>query len=230
MPRKFQKRKINRRKNPHRRRHRKRVRPIVNRSPGTGFADVTYAKLTYVQQVTIAPTSGLVTGYLAYRGNSLFDPEVALGGHQPLYFDQYSAIYAHYRVMASKIKIDAITPSSTNGMFLVVIPNTIEVAGESMSRMYEQMRAGAPTLLPIARRAGRRIIRYASTQQVCGCTKSQVYGDEYAAATDANPAQIWFWNLISEPDDGVAADEVVLATIKLTYYCQFFDRKIVVQS
>lgn len=42
---------------------------------------------------------------IAYRANGMFDPEVALGGHQPLYFDQLSAIYNHWHVVASKIKI-----------------------------------------------------------------------------------------------------------------------------
>ncbi|WP_445772381.1 hypothetical protein [Rheinheimera sp.] len=33
--------------------------------------------------------------------NGMFDPEVALGGHQPFYFDQLSAIYNHFTVLSS---------------------------------------------------------------------------------------------------------------------------------
>ena len=36
--------------------------------------------------------------------NGLFAPAVGGGGHQPLYYDQLTAIYNHYTVVASRIK------------------------------------------------------------------------------------------------------------------------------
>lgn len=38
------------------------------------------------------------------RCNGMFDPEAALGGGQPIFFDQMSALYNHYQVIGSRIK------------------------------------------------------------------------------------------------------------------------------
>ena len=48
-------------------------------------------------------TTGLAT-YI-FSCNGLFDPNVTGAGHQPLYFDQLSAIYDHYTVIRSRIKV-----------------------------------------------------------------------------------------------------------------------------
>lgn len=42
---------------------------------------------------------------LQYRANGMYDPNSTLTGHQPLYFDQLSAIYDHYTVISSKINV-----------------------------------------------------------------------------------------------------------------------------
>lgn len=53
----------------------------------------------YAEQTTTA--AGFAINILA---NGMYDPEPALGGHQPLCFDQMAAIYDHYTVIGSKIK------------------------------------------------------------------------------------------------------------------------------
>ena len=35
----------------------------------------------------------------------MYDPESAIGGHQPLLFDEMSALYSNYTVIGSKIKV-----------------------------------------------------------------------------------------------------------------------------
>lgn len=40
-----------------------------------------------------------------FRGNSVFDPEEAVGGHQPRGYDQLTALYSHYKVLSSAINI-----------------------------------------------------------------------------------------------------------------------------
>lgn len=40
-----------------------------------------------------------------FRANSVYDPDYALGGHQLMGFDQWAALYNHYRVISSKITV-----------------------------------------------------------------------------------------------------------------------------
>lgn len=44
-----------------------------------------------------------------YKCNGLFDPRDAIGGHQPLMYDQMAALYNHYAVTKSRIKV-TLTP------------------------------------------------------------------------------------------------------------------------
>lgn len=207
------------------------ARALTTVTRGVGFADMTYVKLTYVQQFTMTPPIGAVPSTQVFRANSCFDPDFSLGGHQPLYFDQYSQVYDKYRVLGCSIKVDALTPSATNGMYLVVFPSTISVGlSDTLQSVYEQQRAGAPVFTPIARRRGTRIKKYASTRQVMGVTKSQMYGDEYAARTVNNPTNEWYWNLLAEPDDGAAVSQILYVVVKLVMYVQFYDRLIAAQS
>ena len=41
-----------------------------------------------------------------FRTNSLYDPDNATGGHQPMYFDQLGALYDRYSVLSSKIIVN----------------------------------------------------------------------------------------------------------------------------
>ncbi len=50
------------------------------------------------------PAGGAAQSYL-FRINSLFDPDFALGGHQPGGFDELMAIYEHYCVTMCEYKV-----------------------------------------------------------------------------------------------------------------------------
>lgn len=52
--------------------------------------------------------NGAGEAVLGFRANGMYDPEVALGGHQPLYYDQMTALYNHWTVTASKITIKVV--------------------------------------------------------------------------------------------------------------------------
>lgn len=53
---------------------------------------------------TIQAAAGNVS-VVVFSANDCFDPEVALGGHQPRGFDQYMALYDHFTVVGSRIKL-----------------------------------------------------------------------------------------------------------------------------
>lgn len=57
----------------------------------------------YVDWLTFSFTSGL--GTYVFSANGLYDPNTTGTGHQPLYFDQLAAVYNHYTVLKSRIKV-----------------------------------------------------------------------------------------------------------------------------
>ena len=67
----------------------------------------------YTQTSSLQWTTPNANIYWNFGVNCLYDPYLSVGGTQPLYFDQLAAIYSHYTVMKSRIKV-------------TMIPNTVE--------------------------------------------------------------------------------------------------------
>lgn len=58
-------------------------------------------KVKYCDIKRMSFTGGFATERIS--ANGLFDPDISIGGHQPMYFDQLMTIYNHYTVLKSKI-------------------------------------------------------------------------------------------------------------------------------
>lgn len=72
--------------------------------PLSGFPRVKLAKLRFVSEKTI--DAGLSSfNYASFSANGAWDPDVALGGHQPTGFDQWMVAYNHYTVLGAKITV-----------------------------------------------------------------------------------------------------------------------------
>lgn len=63
-------------------------------------------KLRYSDTFSLDPSSG-GTAVHYFKANSCYDPDHTGVGHQPLGFDQYMALYDHFKVKSSKITITA---------------------------------------------------------------------------------------------------------------------------
>jgi hypothetical protein len=63
----------------------------------------------YVESLTF--TAGAASDVRQFSCNGLFDPNISGTGHQPLYFDQLTAIYNHYTVFRSKCTYQVILTS-----------------------------------------------------------------------------------------------------------------------
>lgn len=75
------------------------------------FPKQLFNTLKYVEQRAISTAGGFA--FYQYSCNSLVDPNTTGAGHQPAYFDQLIAVYDHYTVLRSRIKITP-CPNSTN--------------------------------------------------------------------------------------------------------------------
>lgn len=73
---------------------------------GLGFPSKIKTKLKYTGFLPRTSTTGTIDDYV-FSLNGLYDTDITGGGHQPMYFDQFMAIYNHYTVIGSKIKLTA---------------------------------------------------------------------------------------------------------------------------
>lgn len=80
------------------------MRRIPRNTFKNGFPQTVSARLRYVTECELDAGVGGTSSF-QIRANGCYDPEVSIGGHQPKGFDQFMALYRHFTVTASKIKV-----------------------------------------------------------------------------------------------------------------------------
>lgn len=78
-----------------------------------GFPNSIITKLRYCDQIQVTSTLGAMTGYV-FAANGIFDPDVSGTGHQPMFRDNYAAIYDQYVVIGSKITVTMTNVTASN--------------------------------------------------------------------------------------------------------------------
>lgn len=79
-----------------------RTGPRLERPIGKGIPQTYRTSLRYVQSAVLPLTNW---ANVAFRCGSLYDPDYAVGGHQPYLFDQLAPLYNHYIVHKAKITV-----------------------------------------------------------------------------------------------------------------------------
>lgn len=77
-----------------------------------GFPDVYRCWMRYSDVYTFG--SSATPAAQVWRANSLFDPDLTSGGHQPLYYDQLTAVYNEYLVFKFDISLELINQASSS--------------------------------------------------------------------------------------------------------------------
>lgn len=198
----------------------------VARGP-SGFPDAIFVKLKYTQRLAQTHAAG-VGAEQVFRGNSIFDPDLTGGGHQPYGFDQWSNFYSYYTVYGSSCKVQLIPTTSTFlGYDCAVVPSLDStIISTSPDTPIEEMpyskyrivAAYAVGTIPA-------IKSYMSTAKIFGAEPVAVKTeDNYSSTVGNNPANVWYWNIITQPSDLTTANANNLL-VTITYYVQFSARK-----
>lgn len=222
---------LRRRRPTYRRRVRRRVtygrRRMGRKMPlmrAIGLPKQIYAKLKYseISEVNLLAAS---TYTQLYRLNSLFDPNETSTGGQPYYFDQYAALFQRYRVFGCKVEVTISTSSSTTNLFHPSVAllswagtapswGNLATAINSKRTVYRQLIPGQTVAV---------LKKYYDCAAVAGVSKNEYHStDTFQAATSANPTRTCNVQLYVENNDAVAAITVQY-TIRMTFYCKFFD-------
>lgn len=81
--------------------------------PLGNFPNTKTVKLRYVENISLDGGSGS-SAINVFRANSIYDPNYTGTGHQPMYRDNYAAIYEDYRVNYATITMVALGTHITN--------------------------------------------------------------------------------------------------------------------
>ncbi len=189
------------------------MRDTVLRYRGIGFPDEFYTDLVYVKS-TVYSTSAVV-GYQLQ--SSLFDPDPAVGGTQPTFFDQLAAVYGRYQVMAMTAEVEVPVwgdlPLSLAHAWTDENPTYSTVDELAMFRY-----SAARTAVPFA----------APTRWVTTMSMGKLHGypdirqeESLSALVNTNPTDVGFFTVAAVSSNGATATSALIR-IKMTYHARFF--------
>ncbi len=122
-----------------------RNKPTALVNMGRGFPAKAKATLKYVDTFYLEASAG--PQHRAFSFNGMFDPDYALGGHQPLYYDQYMSLYNHYQVISSKVTISPMTLQSNVMPLRVALWQDDDAIVNGTTPTYYAEKAGIQTQL-----------------------------------------------------------------------------------
>lgn len=196
----------------------------ITRQPAV--SDRLFTKLNY-HDFKVGPSilGSTLTNVLTFQ-TSLFDPDYAVGGHQPMWYDQYCPMmYSNYRVYGIKWHITATNRGINESWILACRNQNSPVADTVLTTMQE--RGDCKWRLGSSVNSGNNTIRlsgYLSLAKVRGCNKSDVATEAiYEAAYNANPAAMGYL-LVYLYHTASGAVTVFDIAVRLTYYCELSGR------
>jgi len=175
----------------------------------TGFPKSRRVKLKYVDEIGFA-SSALMQNY-NYVANSVFDPNNTATGHQPMFYDQWSAVYTHYTVLASKITVTPIHASTTDvnpayvGINLSTHSNALSTDFTSVNSLLENPYTTPPILCGNYNKST-AVGQNSLTAVDCKFKANSFFGvkdvrdgSAYSADTSSNPSQLAFYRIYAAP-------------------------------
>jgi len=157
------------------------------------------AKLKYVSYYGFTNTNGAL-GVVAFRANGMYDPEVAVGGHQPYGFDQLMAMYDHFTVVSSSINVQLVNHADPGqdaepnviGVSLVDTPGRVLSAYGVAGVNILEMPFVSKTLVdgPAVMQKDRSVNCHFNASKFFGKPLSTMIGDsEYRGSVAADPTE-----------------------------------------
>lgn len=175
----------------------------------SGFPKILKVKHRYCEAVAL--TSGLGTvQYTQFSVNGLFDPNTSIGGHQPKYYSQLTALYNHYTVTKSKCTV-RFTPGSTHNCKVgIYIEDDTAIAPTTGDSMAEQASAVTSSTIQFATVPVKLSKTWSAVQNF---GPNPLANDNLQGTVSANPAEGQYYTIFFQDLLGASAVSMVVYVV-----------------
>ena len=189
------------------------------------FPDKQVVTLRYCDAKTLDSTAG-ASAKANFSANSLHDPDRTGTGHQPYGYDQYAAIYNHYKVLRSKITCIGVTtsPGVTAGNLVLGIGLKDDTTTESDVSTLREAKGANFAVMSSYQKA--TVSNY--WKKSLNFPNDGTYST--AAPIGSNPAEEMFFSVFSCHMDGSTEGGGCNIVITIEYVVEFFELKDLGQS
>lgn len=173
-----------------------------------------------------------VPAYYVFSCNGLYDPNITSTGHQPLGFDEMSALYDHYTVLGSKITVNAqsvIADVSSGGCMVGCYVNDDTSPVFSYNTVMEQGGAVSKLLSPLGSGGGTKFSKGCSIKKWMG-VNDPLNHSELTGNSAANPAEGIYFILFCQGLDSTSNPSGVYFDVCIEYTAIWRERKSLGQS
>nr|QTE03461.1 MAG: putative capsid protein [Ciconia boyciana CRESS-DNA-virus sp.] len=183
-----------------------------------GFPTKIITILKYVDIIGQTSTTGGITTTV-FRMNSVFDPDFTNIGHQPMYFDNYAALYQSYRVLGSRLtaEISGANLATTQGPWAFGINGSIQSSALSTSSRNRMEQNDAVSTIYNGQQ-GPQTLSYSYSPEI---KLGRPAGDDTVGAfVGANPSQTFFAHVWFADLNGTTSQAILKVWIE--YSVEFY--------
>jgi len=182
--------------------------------------------ITYVTSYVIN-ANGAGFGTAQFSANGLYDPETAIGGHQPLGYDQMMALYNHYIVKSSRITVAPAYASADVPIQIALyidddtsIVSSFDSAAERPGAKWQAAFIGDGATLP-------KLYHSWNAQKTFG--KYALGNDDLKGSVSANPLEESYYTVVIN-GSALFVSGVFTAIVKIEYDVEWSELKTFAQS
>lgn len=195
------------------------------RNPGLTTSLV--RKIRYTEFVNFNPTVG-AAAVLIFKANGCYDPNFTGIGHQPLGFDQYMAMYEHFRVVSSTCTLTVMpdpTLSATNNFVIVNRLSDSTAAITNSARLIEAGFCSWDTVSPGD--SAKRVVKSFDTNKYFPNQKNSF---NVVGSQTGDPSELALYHLSVDSVPGTGDPGIQYGFVVIDYIVQFTEPKILTQS
>ena len=190
-----------------------RIIPGVDGKLIYGFPKAIITKLRYCTNISQVSTLGSSAVHV-FSANSIFDPDVTGVGHQPLYRDQYAAIYENYVVLGSKITVTWTNPFTNQFITGISADNDSFIPTNTDNRM--EMSNSVSSVLVATGGLNVLSMSYSPTEDLGVDVTSDGYSQ---TPVGSSPTDQWYYGVTAFTMD--ATTSTCYAKIEIEYTVKF---------
>lgn len=188
-----------------------------------GITPATDIQLTYCDSRVLTSSAGNSVSYV-YRLNSVFDPDYTGTGSQPLGFDNMALLYGRYRVDKAVVELKAVTGNATAGILSMAVRNDLTSDATYTDNLASIASGDAAWDVFSASYNKMTLKKTVDLARLTGIAKTSYKADDrFQAVVTSSPSETLGLCVSATQQGGAASTVVVAYTIKITYYCHFFD-------
>lgn len=201
---------------------------VIHRGIGIPSIFLTKLKFNYSQKFNSAAFNDFLI-----RANSVYDPLYAVGGLQPMYYDELANLYQRYCVLSSSCQVTFVNAVASGepgfikvGMYPLgdtTSPANITEATERDNCKYAQLGPNTGDQGIVQMKS------YCKNSSIVGKARDENTDDILSADTASNPIRQVYWHIWNGTLDGISNTNIYV-DITVTYYVKFYDRRSVGQS